>query len=113
MVVGSIVGFVFSMVYGTGEGGEAGIFGFAAFGLFVFFSNRTKKKAMARVAEIDKVKPGFEDFYKAWRRQQDAEASQLLGSLAVGAAMAGAEEVHRRERIRSDVRVAKDEWRKR
>jgi hypothetical protein len=81
--------------------------------VFAIIMTWIQQKEMARVMEIDKVKPGFEEFYKAWKKQQNAEASQLLGSLAVGAAMAGAEEFHRRERIRSDVRVAKDEWRKR
>jgi hypothetical protein len=71
-----------------------------------------RKRAEAKIAEIDKEKPGFQEFYRLWKKQQDDETNQALGSLAAGALLSGAEELRRRERLRSDARIIRDELRK-
>lgn len=85
---------------------------FLAFCWFAITNIIHKIQVNGKVDEIDKEKPGFKDFYTAWKSNQEKEASQLVGALALGAFLATGEEVVRRERLRSDVRIIKDEWRK-
>jgi len=82
--------------------------------MVIFFINfqLARKRAATRIAEIDKEKPGFLEFYRLWKKQQDDETNQALGSLAAGALLSGAEELRRRERLRSDARIIRDELRK-
>jgi len=66
------------------------------------------KQEKLRLEEIRKTKPGFPEFYRAWKKEKNKEA--LLSSLAIagvivagtiaGAVSAAAEDAKREERVR-------------
>jgi len=67
-------------------------------------------RASLKVSQISKVKPGFAEFYKAWREQKDREellTAAALGLAAIGAA-AGAYQAYQRQQLYRDVHEIKE-----
>ncbi|MEM4217917.1 MAG: hypothetical protein QXZ09_07820 [Candidatus Methanomethylicaceae archaeon] len=67
-------------------------------------------KASIKVSQISKVKPGFAEFYKLWRKQKDRQellTAAALGIAAVGAA-AGAYQAYQRQQLYRDVHDIKE-----
>ena len=77
--------------------------------IVVLAINVVESIAARKVKKISEEKPGFEEFYRLWRKQKSEEellTAAAIGIAALGAA-AGAYEAHQRQQLYRDVHEIK------
>lgn len=113
-VLAGLIGCGLTSSYNYSSQQAGGFFLFLAFGAFcvalIWYSIRANQISHAKAAEIDQQKPGFLDFYKAWRAEE--QKKQMMAGLAiagvilaalVAAAASSSEKSREDERVRNAV----------
>ena len=113
-ILAGLIGCGLTSSYDYGAQQAGGLFLFLAFGALcvalIWYGSRANQITQAKAVEIDQTKPGFLDYYKAWRAEEQKKA--MMASLAivgvilaalVAAAASSSEKSREDERIRNAV----------